>query len=230
MHSLSSRKVCWIKQINKQFQWQEVSNKLQALDSQFLLMAHVGDHSLVPACHVHAHSGTRMKELGTGEEQEWCLWKLPLRWGRSTHIPLVKDHHMANANVQDCTKKYSLATRGIITTQQQSSMYNPIQKGGSNQFSSVQSLSRAPLFATPWITVRWRLCPLPTPGVYSNSRPLSQWYHWAISSSVVPFSSCPQSFPASGSFQMSQFFPSGGQSIVQFQHQSFQWIVRTDLL
>ena len=57
------------------------------------------------------------------------------------------------------------------------------------------------------------LCPLPTPGVYSNSCPLSRWSHPAISSSVVPFSSCLQSFPASGSFQMSQFFPSGNQSI-----------------
>ena len=56
-------------------------------------------------------------------------------------------------------------------------------------------------------------CPSPTPGVYSNSCPLSQWCHPHISSSVVPFSSCPQSFPASGSFQMSQLFASGGQSI-----------------
>ena len=56
-------------------------------------------------------------------------------------------------------------------------------------------------------------CPSPTPGVYSNSCPLSQWCHPAISSSVVPFSSCFQSFPASGSFQMSQFFASDGQSI-----------------
>ena len=56
-------------------------------------------------------------------------------------------------------------------------------------------------------------CPLPTPGVYSNSCPLSRWCHPTISSSVVPFSSCLQSFPASGSFQMSQFFASGGQSI-----------------
>ena len=57
------------------------------------------------------------------------------------------------------------------------------------------------------------LCPSPTPRVYSNSRPLSQWCHPTISSSVVPFSSCPQSFPASGSFPMSQFFTSGGQRI-----------------
>ena len=56
-------------------------------------------------------------------------------------------------------------------------------------------------------------CPSPTPRIYSDSCPLSQWYHPAISCAVVLFSSCPQSFPASGSFPMSQFFASGGQSI-----------------
>ena len=56
-------------------------------------------------------------------------------------------------------------------------------------------------------------CPSPTPGVHPNPRPLSQWCHPTISSSVVPFSSCLQSFPASGSFRMSQLFTSGGQSI-----------------
>ena len=56
-------------------------------------------------------------------------------------------------------------------------------------------------------------CSSPTPGVYSNSCPLSWWYHPTISSSVFPFSSCLQSFPVSGSFQMSQFFTSGCQSI-----------------
>jgi len=59
-------------------------------------------------------------------------------------------------------------------------------------------------------------CPSPTPGVYSNSCPLSLWYHPTISSSVIPFSSCLQSFPASGSFQMSQLFASGGRSIKSF--------------
>ena len=59
----------------------------------------------------------------------------------------------------------------------------------------------------PWIP-----CPSPTPRAYSNSCPLSQWCHPTISSSVIPFS-YPQSFPAAGSFQMSQFFTSGGQSI-----------------
>ena len=51
-------------------------------------------------------------------------------------------------------------------------------------------------------------CPSPTPGVHSDSRPSSQWCHPAISSSAIPFSSCPQSLPASRSFQMSQFFAS----------------------
>ena len=56
-------------------------------------------------------------------------------------------------------------------------------------------------------------CPSPTPGVYSDSYPLSWWCHPTISTSLVPFSSCLKSFPASGSFQMSQYFASGGQSI-----------------
>ena len=56
-------------------------------------------------------------------------------------------------------------------------------------------------------------CPSPTPGAYPNSCHFNQWCHPTISSSVVPFSSCPQSFPPSRSFQMSQLFASGGQSI-----------------
>ena len=59
-------------------------------------------------------------------------------------------------------------------------------------------------------------CPSPTPGVYSNSCPLSQWCHPTISSSVIPFSSCLQYFPASESFPVSQFFASCGQSIGSF--------------
>ena len=56
-------------------------------------------------------------------------------------------------------------------------------------------------------------CPSPTPGVHPNSCPLSRWCHPAISSSVIPFSYCPQSLPASGSFPMSQLFGWGGQSV-----------------
>ena len=56
-------------------------------------------------------------------------------------------------------------------------------------------------------------CPSPTPRVHPNSCPLNWWCHPTISSSVIPFSSCPQSFPASGSFLMNTLSPSGGQSI-----------------
>ena len=56
-------------------------------------------------------------------------------------------------------------------------------------------------------------CPSPSPGVYPNPCPLCQWCHPTNSSSIIPFSSCPQSFPASESFQMSQLSTSGGQSI-----------------
>ena len=81
-------------------------------------------------------------------------------------------------------------------------------------FSSVQSLSRVQLFDTPWTAAHQASCPSPAPGACSNSCPLSRWCHPTISSSVIPFSSCHlQSFPASGSFPVSQFFPLGGQSI-----------------
>ena len=74
-------------------------------------------------------------------------------------------------------------------------------------------------------------CLSPTPEACSNSFTLNWWCHPVISSSVVPFSSSLQSFPASGSFPMSQFFASGGQSIgVSASNQSFQWILGTDLL
>ena len=79
-------------------------------------------------------------------------------------------------------------------------------------FSTVQSLSHVRLFATPEPQHARPPCPSPTPKVHPDPCPSSQWCHPTISSSVVPFSSCPQSFRASGSFQMSQFFASGGQS------------------
>ena len=91
------------------------------------------------------------------------------------------------------------------------SMYLP--NIGMNQFSSAQSLSCVRLLLPHGMQLARPPCTSPTPRVYSNSCPLSWWRHPTISSSVVPFSSCLQSFPASGSFPMSQFFTSGGQSI-----------------
>ena len=77
----------------------------------------------------------------------------------------------------------------------------------------VQSLSHVQLFVTPWTTTGQASLSFTSPGACSNSCPWSQWCYPTISSSVVPFSSCLQPFPASGSFPMSQLFASGGQSI-----------------
>ena len=75
----------------------------------------------------------------------------------------------------------------------------------------VQLLSCVWLSAAPWTAARQAPCPSQSPWACSNSCPLSQWCHSTVSSSVVPFSSCPQSFPAPGYFPMSQLFASGGQ-------------------
>ena len=83
----------------------------------------------------------------------------------------------------------------------------PLQTG---TFSSVQSLS--PVWLCDPMNAARQASLSPTPGVHSNSHALSRWYHPAISSSVIPFSSCPQSLPASESFPMSQHFTLGGQS------------------
>ena len=78
---------------------------------------------------------------------------------------------------------------------------------------AVQSLSPVRLFATPWTAAHQLPYPSPSPRACSNSCPLSQWYNPTISSFVSSFSSCPQSFPASGSFLMSQLFTTSSQSI-----------------
>ena len=81
------------------------------------------------------------------------------------------------------------------------------------QFSSVQSLIMYDFLWLHGLQYSRLPCPSPTPGAYSNSCQLSRWCHPTISSSVIPFSSHLESFSASGSFQMSQFFSSSGQSI-----------------
>ena len=81
------------------------------------------------------------------------------------------------------------------------------------QFSSVQSLSHIRLFVAPWTTACQASLSITDSRSSPKPCPSSRWCHSTISSSVLPFSSRPQSFPASGSFQMSQLFASGGQSI-----------------
>ena len=77
---------------------------------------------------------------------------------------------------------------------------------------AVQLLRCVWLFVIPWTEAHQLPCPSPSPGACSNSCPLSRWYHPNILSSVICFSSCLQSFPASRSFPMSWLFTSGGQS------------------
>ena len=97
---------------------------------------------------------------------------------------------------------------GVISTSYE--MQINFSGGSSVQFShSVMSVS----LQTHGLQQTRLPCPSPAPRAYSNSCPLSQWWKPAISSFVIPFFSCPQSFPASGSFQMSQLFASGGQII-----------------
>ena len=108
--------------------------------------------------------------------------------------------------------------QGIFLTQESNPCFLHWQMGSlllSYQFSSVQS-SHSIMYNSLWphgLQHSRPPCPSPTPRVYSNSCPSSRWCHPTISSSVVHFSPHLQSFPASGSFQMSQLFTSGGQSI-----------------
>ena len=96
---------------------------------------------------------------------------------------------------------------------------------------SVQFSRSVMSFATLWTVVRQASLSLTNPGVYSHSCSLSRWCHPTISSSVVPFSSYPQSFPASGVFKwVSSSHQVAKVLEFQLQHQSFQWTPRTDLL
>ena len=90
--------------------------------------------------------------------------------------------------------------------------FNLFNNPGLNQFSSVQSLSHIQLFLTPWIAGRQASLSITVSQSSLKLTSIGRWCHPTISSSVVPFSSCPQSLPASESFPMSQLFAWGGQS------------------
>ena len=129
-----------------------------------------------------------------------------------THVHTVTDPKMPPQEIHLWISAHDLLGSGGLSECDQGS-WNEISRIISVQFSSVHSLSHVRLFSAPWTTEHQASLPSPTPGIYPNSCPLSQWCNPTISSSVVPFSSCLQSFPASGSFQMRQLFTSGGQSI-----------------
>ena len=170
-------------------QWGCDSHKVQYSMHNSLLEAH--------SCIAEVTEGTGVKTWGWGFAQ--CCAALILLLP-----PLSPPLHTNVCNVWWQNSGQPLVWRTVYHRGM-----SPLTEG----ISSVQSLSRVRLFATPWIAARQAPCPSPTPGVHSDSRPSSQWCHPAISSSVVPFVSCPQPLPASESFPMSQLFTWGGQNI-----------------
>ena len=148
--------------------------------------------STLPPLSSKETKGSIYLDLGTRDHPARSSHLLPRNWSRTG-----RDHH----------KPWSPLLRNSISSPASSTLLPP----QSVQFSSVAQ-SCLTLF-TPWTAACQAPRPSPTPGVYSNSCLLSWWCLPTISSSVIPFSSGLQSFPASGSFPMSQFFASGGQSI-----------------
>ena len=121
-----------------------------------------------------------------------CIWGLTV-YPSSPSLGPGKEQHMANTwRIPECPKVLAVI------------LWMSFIRG----MAKCNSLSHIRLFVTPWLP-----CPSPTPGACSDSCPSSQWCHPIISSSVVPFSSCLQSFLTSESSPVSQFFASGGQSI-----------------
>ena len=161
--------------------------------------------------------------VSTGGSREECfldfcrMWKWPTLLGSVSHLPVSKpavSHLLISLSVSNLSSPSLVHLwHSCIPLINIRTLANALAHrigGGVQLFSRVQSChslwphglqhTRPP-------------CPSPSPGVYSNSCSLSQWCHPTISSSVTPYSSCPQSFPASGSFPMSEFFASAGQSI-----------------
>ena len=143
-----------------------------------------------------------VKKSGFGEKLSWSVLLVILRFLRT--IPWIHLLHTFGSSCEGTVKDYmpSLDPEKPIDVLTASFLLS----------LAVHSLSSVWPFVTPWTAACQSPCPSPTPGVCSNSSPLSQWCHPTILSSVILFSSC-QSFPASGYFLMSQLFASGGQSI-----------------
>ena len=160
----------------------------------------------------HPHHSEPIKARKSRNQNEGDYTLQPKAWEASWGqawvcrvMYLPSSHWVFAASAQSCP------SGGTSTENRPSDLASEPWPGGAS--SSVQSLSRVQLFVTPWTIAARPSCPSPAPGVYSNLRPSSQWYHPTISFSFFPFSSRLQSFPASGSFQKSQVFAPGGQSI-----------------
>ena len=125
-------------------------------------------------------------------------------------------HHSSKASILWCSAFFRVQlSHPYVTTAKPIALTRrtfvgkvmPLLFNMPSQFSSFQSLSHVWLFETPWSKDAWPPCPSLAPRVHPNPRPLSQWCHPTVSSSVVPLCSCPQSFPASGSFPVSLLLP-----------------------
>ena len=134
------------------------------------------------------------------------VWTLEKKVGRCWHTRNLTKHSELSEKKSDTTvKQERLQCLGVPIVEHQL-QHSPSSVQFSRSVMSDSLWPHEPQHTRP-------PCPLPTPGVYPNSCPLTWWCHPAISSSFFPFISCPQSFPASGAFPMSQLFTSGGQSI-----------------
>ena len=150
------------------------------------------------------------KQLPTCAHKEciWCTVLLSMLWHEFSKYRLsaskrlsLRIQQKADTPGKSSSELPSCESRQIHTNSSQQMIAN---------FVVVQLVSHVRFFVTPCTTGS---CPSPSPGACLNASPLNRWCHPTISSSVTPFSSCPQAFLASGSFKMSQFFISGGQSI-----------------
>ena len=131
-------------------------------------------------------------------------------WNSVSMFPIKRMTHLQPQEFLNGQTAEETHRTGRLSKQDWKMLYS-----GRTPFSSVQ-FSHSVVSDSLWpqeLQHTRPSCPSPTPRVHSNSRPSSQWCHPAISSSVVLFSSCPQTLPASESFPVSQFFTSGGQSI-----------------
>ena len=159
------------------------------------------------------NTGSRMNQSFI--DGQWECWSLQVMC-----FPSLPPHYSkSNSSPQSGTRTQPKPTLGLEHTwlghkpSQNPQSFNWDHNTWFQDLSPVQSLSHVQLLQPHWLQHARLPCPSQIPGACSNSCPLSQWCHPNISSSVVPFFSCPQSFPASGSFLMSQLFASGGQSI-----------------
>ena len=151
-------------------------------------------------------------EESTSQCRRWKrMWVRSLGWEDSQEVGMATHSSILAWRIPQTEEPGGLQSHGVAKSQtQQKQLSMPTQW---LYISSVQSLSRVHFLQPHGLQHTRPPCPSLTPGVHSDSRLLSRWCHPTISSSVIPFSSRPQYFPASVSFSMSQFFASGGQSI-----------------